>query len=150
MIADFLAAPAPQASIPGIFTSVASVITALTVLIGALVGGVKVLAPLIRETRNHTKQLQVIHTLVNSTLTAALASQLDGLTREKLLIGEMVAMGERDGRPASQAQLDALAAVQHKIEELGAAMYDRSQQAKQANKLIDDERIRHGETVAAD
>lgn len=136
---------APQASYAGVLTSIATVITALTVLLGAVVGGVKVVVPLLRETRNNTKQLQIIHTLVNSTLTAALAAQLDGLMREKLLLGEMMSLGTRDGHPPSDAQKEALTQVQHKIEELASAMHDRSKQTAAADIQIAQEKLRKSE-----
>ena len=137
---------APQASVAGIFTSIASVITALTVLIGAAVGGLKVLLPMLREVRHNTESLKqqdaklnVIHTLVNSTLTAALQSELDATRREELLLRELMRMRSEAGHGATDDQTAALGAVQRKIRELTAAMEERAKQTRVADIQIETE-----------
>lgn len=147
---------APQASNAGVLTSIASIITALTVLIGAIVGGAKVLVPMLRETRENTEhlarqdehlvkqdaKLSVIHTLVNSTLTAALQSELDATRREELLLREVMRMRTESGHEATDDQMAALGATQRKIRELTAAMRDRELQTRSADIQMETERTR--------
>jgi hypothetical protein len=133
---------APQASLPGVFTSIASVITALTVLLGGIVGAIKVVIPLLRETRHNTAQLNVIHTLVNSTLTAALQSELDATRRERMLLREIVVMRKDAGHDATTDQVAALEAIDRKIRELTQAMLDRADQTRMAEIQIETERLR--------
>jgi hypothetical protein len=133
---------APQASYAGIATSVASIITALTVLVGAIVGGFKVIMPLLRETRRNTAQLGVIHTLVNSTLTAALQAELDATRREEMLLRELMGMRADSGQPISEGQRAALSQIRVKIESLTQAMSDRMAQTRAADIQIQTERDR--------
>jgi len=129
-------------SLAGVATSIASIITALTVLVGAIVGGVKVLMPLLRETRRNTAQLGVIHTLVNSTLTAALQSELDATRREEMLLRELMGMRADAGQTISDGQRGALTQIRVKIEMLAQAMSDRRAQQQIADVQIQTERER--------
>jgi hypothetical protein len=133
---------APQASIPALFTSIASAITALTVLLGGITAAVKVVVPLLRETRHNTAQLNVIHTLVNSTLTAALQSELDATRRERMLLREIVVMRKDGGHDATDEQAGALEAIDRKIRDLTQAMVDRADQTRMAEIQIETERMR--------
>jgi hypothetical protein len=137
---------APPASIPGIIGSIAGVITALTVLIGAIAGGAKVVLPLLRETRElrketqgNTAQLSIIHTLVNSTLTAAQQAVLDGSRREVFLLQDAQRMRERAGEEITDDQRALLGATQRRVDELTLAMRDRERQTRVADIQIQTE-----------
>lgn len=132
MLTDLIIA-APQASIPGLFTSVASVITALTVLIGGVVGAIKVVVPLLRETRHNTTQLKVIHTLVNSTLTAAQQAVLDGARREVFLLEDAERLRKLAGEDITDDQRGYLGAARRRVIELSSELRDRAQQTLAAD-----------------
>jgi hypothetical protein len=139
----------PPASIAGIITASSTVLIA----IGGVITALSVLIPILRATRQNTKdiaenqlvttsKLNVIHTLVNSTLTAALQSELDATKREGLLLNELIAMRNEANAPPSDDQHAALGAVQRKIEELTAAMKDRQEQTRTADIQIAQEHER--------
>jgi hypothetical protein len=130
---------APPASIAGIITASASVFTALGLLVTAIVGAAKVFLPILKQTRRNTAQLAIIHTLVNSTLTAAMQSELDANRREELLMRELVRMRTESGKEPSDDQLAALGATHRKIEELTRAMADRMDQTRAADIQIETE-----------
>jgi hypothetical protein len=144
---------AAESTTAGLITASATVIIAL----GGLVTAVSVLIPILRKTTENsvaiaenqkvtTAKLGVIHTLVNSTLTAALQSELDATRREELLLRELVRMREDAGHPVSDDQLAALGATQRKIHELAAAMDERHDQTRQANIQIETEHARQVHT----
>lgn len=131
---------APQASIPGIIGSIAGVITALTVLIGAVVGGIKVIIPLLRETRRNTAQLGIIHTLVNSTLTATQQAVLDGARREVYLLEDAQRLHRFAGEEPTEDQEAYLGAARRRVDELTLAMRDRERQTRAADIQIQRDR----------
>lgn len=134
---------APQASNAGVLTSIASIITALTVLIGGTVGAAKVLYPMLRETRAmrketqaNTAQLGIIHTLVNSTLTAAQQAVIDGAHQNLYLLEDANRLRGLAGEQTTDDQLALIGATRRRIDELTAAMEERLQQTKMADIQI--------------
>lgn len=83
-------------------------------------------------------KLSVIHTLVNSTLTAALQSALDATRREEALMRELVALRGDDDPDAALA----LEATQQRIAELSAVLDDRHRRTRVADREIATERDR--------
>lgn len=79
-------------------------------------------------------KLDVIHTLVNSQLTAALQSELDAVTRELAMMREVVALNRAAGRAATPEALAAIEAATVKITELAAVMADRHLAAEQVTR----------------
>jgi len=120
---------APQASYAGIVTASST----LLIAIGGVITALTVLIPILRGTRRNSEQLRVIHTLVNSTLTAALQAELDSTRREEMLLRELLSMREDSGATVSDDQRAALGAVQRKIGELSRAMEDRRMQNRAAD-----------------
>jgi len=113
-----LAAP----SLPGIITSVTGVVSAFGVVVGAIAGIYQ-----IRRMRAETSgRLDVIHTLVNSTLTAAIESDLDG-TRVSLAMMRDLSAGHEPSAEMSAAMHSAEA----KISRLTQQMADRLHSAEQ-------------------
>lgn len=127
---------APQASYAGLVTAFSTLLLA----IGGIITALTVLIPILRGTQKNTKQLakqegklMVIHTLVNSTLSAALQAELDSTRREEMLLRELMTMRSDAGHDISDDQRAALGAVQRKIVDLSQAMADRREQ----NRLAD-------------
>jgi hypothetical protein len=136
---------APQASIAGLITACATVLIA----VGGVITALSVLVPILRQTKQNTKniaenqavttsKLNVIHTLVNSTLTAALQSELDATRREEMLLRELMSMRGN----STDDDHAALGAVQRKISELSSAMKDRAEQTRKADIQIAQEHER--------
>lgn len=65
-------------------------------------------------------KLDVIHTLVNSNMTAAMQAQLAALKAQLVLMDRLAATGD-----SSAEELDAVAMVEAQITELEAALHDR-------------------------
>jgi len=139
---------APQPSWAGIITAVASLFTAFALVITAL--GV---AMVNRRTQRRidanqratTNQLNVIHTLVNSTLTAAMQGQLDASRRELIMLLEMTDMQRVTGQPVSEDRKAAIGALRRTVDSMTTSMADREQQTRVANIQIANE----AEAVAA-
>jgi len=89
-----------------------------------------------RATIKTNTKLDVIHTLVNSNMTAAMQAELDATTREVAMMREVVALNEAAGRTPSQEALAAIEATQNKINELSASLQDRLRQTKVAESQI--------------
>jgi hypothetical protein len=126
------------ASLAGIFTASASVLTALAALGGVVLALAKVLPGL----RRNAAQLEIIHTLVNSTLTAALQAELDSTRREAMLLRELMSMREDAGQTITDEQRQALSSVRVRISELSQSMSDRVAQTAAAEKQIQAELTR--------
>jgi len=74
-------------------------------------------------------KLDVIHTLVNSNMTAAMQSEYDATVRELAMMREVLELKEAAGRePGPEAQA-AIAATEVKLAELAAALEDRAEAA---------------------
>jgi hypothetical protein len=79
---------------------------------------------------NANVKLDVIHGLVNSTLSAALQSELDALTTSLAMMREVITLKQRGGQePAAEAVI-AIQDTEAKIAELKATLADRLQQAE--------------------
>jgi hypothetical protein len=138
-------AAAPQPSWAGIITAIGTVIIAATGLIGAI--GVAV--PLLRASKRNTEalavqesKLNVIHTLVNSTLTAALQGQLDATRRELAMTLELFGQHQDPPRNLSDDQKAVVGALHRRVDELAEAMEDRAQQTRSADIQIEAEATR--------
>jgi hypothetical protein len=142
-------ADAPQPSWAGIITACATVLIAL----GGVITALGVAVPLLRASRRNTEalavqesKLNVIHTLVNSTLTAALQAQLDATRRELTMMMELTDMQREAGHAVSADRFAALGALRRKVTELTTAMADREQQTRSADTQIQAEAIRVAHT----
>jgi len=74
-------------------------------------------------------KLDVIHTLVNSNMTAAMQAELDATIREHAMMIEVVALKQSAGHEPSVTSLAAIEATERKIAELQAALRDRLKQS---------------------
>jgi heme/copper-type cytochrome/quinol oxidase subunit 2 len=134
ILASAILAAAPQPSWAGIITAVASLFTAVALVITALAGfaAVRRTAAKVENNQEETRsRLSVIHTLVNSTLTAALQAQLDATRRELTMMLELAG-----AQPPSDDRQAAIGALRRKVEELTAAMRDRADQTRVADIQI--------------
>jgi len=77
------------------------------------------------------QKLDIIHTLVNSNMTAAMQAEFDATVRELAMMREVVALNKAAGREPHQEALSAILATSHKIEELKANLDDRLKQTKE-------------------
>lgn len=80
-------------------------------------------------------KLDVIHTLVNSNLTAALQAEYDALATSHALMGELIALRRENGTEPTDAFLAALAETSARMVELGEILADRHAQQEKANAL---------------
>jgi hypothetical protein len=136
---------APQASYAGLVTAFSTLLLA----VGGIITALTLFIPILRGTRKNTEslkrqdsKLEVIHTLVNSTLTAALQSELDATRREEMYLRDNMALRLRGGEETSDDQRAMLGAVQRRITELSGAMRERAQQTRAADIQIQTERDR--------
>lgn len=134
-----------QSSLAGIITATSTVLIAL----GGLVTALGVAVPLLRTSKRNSEalavqesKLNVIHTLVNSTLTAALQAQLDATRRELSMTVELSSMQTEAGREVSEDRRAAIGALRRKVDELEEGMADRAQQTRSANIQIEAEAAR--------
>ncbi len=100
-----------------------------------LVENNKVVAAAAAETQG---QLKVIHTLVNSSLTAAMQSSLDDKRVTLVLMREIIDIKQRQGTSPTMDALAALEAVRGKIGELEAKLDDRK---KAADAIVDEQKV---------
>ena len=77
-------------------------------------------------------KLDVIHTLVNSNMTAAMQAELDATVRELAMMNEVIALNRAAGREPSKEALGAIVDTGAKIAELRAALADRLKQTQVA------------------
>lgn len=86
-------------------------------------------------------KLDVIHTLVNSNMTAAMQAELDATTRELAMMREVASLNAAAGRAPTIEVLAAIDATESKISELTAAMADRAKAGMAASqpRLPDEE-----------
>jgi hypothetical protein len=78
-------------------------------------------------------KLDVIHTLVNSNMTAAMQAELDATTRELAMMREVIDLKQAAGKKPTPMALAAVTATESKIHELQTALADRLKQ----NELAD-------------
>jgi hypothetical protein len=89
----------------------------------------------IEEARAETNgRLDVIHTLVNSSMTAAIQAELDAITRELGMMHEIIALNTAAGRHPTAEVLGAIEATKLKIEELTKTLIDRAEQTRLAEQ----------------
>lgn len=79
-------------------------------------------------------KVDVVHTLVNSTMTRAMQSELDAIKREVLMMLEVVELKKRAGSEPSPETLEAIELTRSKIHEKEVALADR---LKASNKVIE-------------
>jgi replicative DNA helicase len=75
------------------------------------------------------EKLDVIHTLVNSNMTAAMQSEYDATVRELAMMREVVALKKAAGEQPSPEAVAAIDATEQKIAQLAAELSDRLKQA---------------------
>jgi hypothetical protein len=74
-------------------------------------------------------KLDVIHTLVNSNMTAAMQSEYDATVRELAMMREVLALKQAAGGAPGAEALTAITATEVKLAELAAALEDRARAA---------------------
>lgn len=129
-------AAAPQPSWAGVITAMASLFTAVALIItatGVAMTNRRTSKRIDRNQKDTTSRLAVIHTLVNSTLTAALQAQLDASRRELVMMLEMADMQERAGVGVTDDRKAAIGALRRKVGELSTMMLDRENQTRAAD-----------------
>ena len=75
-------------------------------------------------------KLEVIHQLVNSSLTAALTSEMDALVTSLAMMNEVIDLKRSAGRDPTAEAVIALQDTEARIAELRATLADRSRQAE--------------------
>ena len=78
-------------------------------------------------------KLDVIHTLVNSSMTAAMQSEFDAVTRELAMMREVVELKRATGMEPSTAALAAIDVTETKLSELADALDDRAKAQAEVN-----------------
>jgi hypothetical protein len=81
-------------------------------------------------------KLDVIHTLVNSSLTAAVQAELDATIRELAMMHEVMELRQAAGKPPSPEREDAVAATEARIVEVRLQLDDRARQQAIANVQV--------------
>lgn len=82
-------------------------------------------AMLIWVARQTVVRLNVIHTLVNSNMTAHMQSELDAIVRELAMMREVSRLHEDAGRAPTEETLAAIQLTESKVAELRAVLSDR-------------------------
>lgn len=94
-----------------------------------------ILAERAADTAKETNgKLDVIHTLVNSQLTAAMQSELDAIVRELAMMLEVIALKKAAGFEPTAEALAALDAAQAKVADLTAKLEDRHRAQDRASE----------------
>ena len=89
----------------------------------------------VAETAIATNQkLDVIHTLVNSNMTAALQSEFEATSRELSMMREVIDLKRIGGHEPTIASLAAIEATEIKLQELEAVLADRARQQQIVQK----------------
>jgi hypothetical protein len=86
-------------------------------------------------------KLDVIHTLVNSNMTAAMQAELDSRRIALALMLEVVELKKTAGSSPTAEALEAVGAAKGKIVELEAALNDRLKQSKEIEKIQNDKMV---------
>lgn len=83
-------------------------------------------------------RLDQIHELVNSTMTAQMEENHQALAQQLVLMREVISLNSAAGRKPSNDALDAIAKLEHKVQELGDKLRMREEVTRVADsKLID-------------
>jgi hypothetical protein len=83
------------------------------------------------------QKLDVIHTLVNSNMTAAMESELGALTRELAMMREVIGLKEAAGRKPTPEALKEIERGRDKIAEVQAMLEDRRKQQEIINGQVE-------------
>lgn len=78
-------------------------------------------------------KLDVIHTLVNSNMTAAMQSEFDATVRELAMMKEVINLKGAAGLSPTPEALSAVTSTEAKLQELAAALNDRAQASIRIN-----------------
>ena len=122
---------APESTPAGLWTAVASAITATTLLIAALAG----LIPVLRASRRTEAKVDQVHRLVNENLTATKVSELGAMRRELTALRMVARMQERAGIELSPEDALVIAHSEARIAELTAEIAGR-QAHDEAERVI--------------
>ncbi len=79
------------------------------------------------------EKLDVIHTLVNSHMTAAMQSEFDATVRELAVMRELAAVHEAAGRQPGEHTVSAIEVTQSKVDELRTNLVERLEQTRLAD-----------------
>jgi hypothetical protein len=143
-------------SLAGVITAFATVLTAL----GGLVLAVSVLIPTMVAARaavkvaqsaadsaeataarveatsaEHSVQLKSIHTLVNSSLTAAIRAEYEATRQQAIMMREAIELHRALGRDPTEAVHAELAVIDERVAELGSVVEDRVRQTTIADAI---------------
>jgi hypothetical protein len=118
----------------GIVTSIASIVTAVLLLLAAIIGFRQVTG-IRKQGADTNSKLDLIHSLVNSTLTASIESDLSATKALLLKIQELVAIQKENGIVTSPETYAAMAGAEVKVSRLEQEIADRLHVAQQ---IIDD------------
>ena len=86
-----------------------------------------------KTSKETIEKLDIIHTLVNSNMTAAMQSEFDATSRELAMMMEVLELKRAAGHQPSPASLGAIEAAKSNLDELGAALRDRKRNQDQIN-----------------
>jgi len=76
--------------------------------------------------KKYATKLDVIHTLVNSNMTAAMMGELDALKRDHASMTELIDIKrDKTGREPSSETLATLLSIEHRMDELRGELDDR-------------------------
>jgi hypothetical protein len=95
----------------------------------------RIAAAAARAAEKTNGKLDVIHTLVNSNMTAAMQAELDAIRREIVMMREVVALNLAAGREPTVEALAAIEDTAVKITALEAQLADRATAAENAARL---------------
>jgi hypothetical protein len=84
-----------------------------------------------------TEKLDVIHTLVNSTLTHAMQSEYEAVQRELAVMRELMELKRAAGQEPSAAVLASIDAAETKVNELSGALDDRARAQAKVNQVAE-------------
>jgi len=129
-----------QPSLPGIIQSVTGVVTVFGVIV-ASIAGIFQIRKLRQEGHDTNKKLDVIHTLVNSTLTASIESDLAATKQSLTMMEKLTDELTRSGHAVAPETAAAIEAATLKIDTLTQQMADR---LKSAEHLLASERDSQG------
>lgn len=87
-------------------------------------------------------KLDVIHTLVNSNMTAAMQAEYDATVRELAMMREVIALKKVAGHQPSAEAVNALTATETKIAEMRASLDDRLKQAKVVDRQTEEQTLK--------
>ncbi len=91
-------------------------------------------------TKMTSDKLDIIHTLVNSSMTKAMQSEYDATVRELAMMHEVIALKRLGGQEPSIMAMSAIAATEEKLSELKAVLKDRLKQAQVVEMQLDNQK----------